>query len=127
MICTSCGDIFGPSYSVIGKWGMVSGGIKADGKFTELAEKTDSYYKTMEFREDGTFTEICGDLTANGTYKQSSGKITYNYTEVPLGGAKYFAIHNSGTWTYYFWEDNIFTLYDFTSTLEVSMTFKKIE
>ena len=125
MICTSCGDLFGPAHSIVGTWGMASGGIKAGGEFTELPERS-SYYKIMEFREDGTFTETCDNCEATGTYSQSGSIITYQYTKVEGSGPEYFAIHDSGAWTYYFWNDVSFTLYDFSST-EVSMTFRRIE
>ena len=133
-LLTSClGDmsgLFGGSgstYSLEGKWGMVSGGIERNGVFSGLDSK-DDYYKTMEFNEDGTFVEECGDLRATGTYTvQGSSTISYTYSEVPGDGPAYFAIHNSGTWMYVFWNANSFTLYDYSSrSLEISMTFSKI-
>ena len=134
-LLTSClGDMSGllfgdggSTYSLEGQWGMVSGGIERNGVFSGLENKGD-YYKTMEFNEDGTFVEKCGDLTASGTYSiQGSSTISYTYSEVSGEGPAYFAIHKSGTWMYAFWNQNSFTLYDYSSrSLEVSMTFSKI-
>ena len=124
---SSCGDLFGPSKSIVGTWGMVSGGIKERGEFTSLDEKDGAYYKTMKFLEDGTFIEICGELTATGTYSQGGSSITYSYTDAPTGGPAYFAIHKSGSWMYYFMEEDSFMLYDYASSTEVSMRLKLIE
>lgn len=129
MICllaTACGELFGTQHSIEGTWGMVSGGIKKNGSFKSLDEKSD-FYKTIEFKSDGTFIETCGSYTATGTYKSSGQSITYSYTDYPNGGPEYFAIHKSGKWTYQLWGADTFTLYDFSSSsYEVSMTFTKI-
>ena len=126
MILPSCSDLFAPRNSVVGEWGMVSGGIKKNGKFTSI-DKEDSYLKVMEFFEDGTFTETCGELKASGTYTQKGTSISYKYTSVSGDGPEWFVVHRSGTWTYYFWSSDSFTLYDFSSaTYEVSMTFERI-
>ena len=128
LLATSCVDMFGPSRSIVGKWGMVSGGIKNGSDFNSLEENEGSYYKIMEFLEDGTFTETCGELTATGTYSQKgSTSITYSYTDTPSGGPAYFAIHKSGSWMYYFLDEDSFMLYDYASSTEVSMRLKKIE
>ena len=73
MICqlaTACGDLFGTQHSIEGTWGMVSGGIKKNGSFKSLDQKAD-FYKTIEFKSDGTFVETCGSYTATGTYNAS--------------------------------------------------------
>ena len=82
----------------------------------------------MEFLPGGTFVEKCGSKTATGTYSiKSSQSISYSYTDFPKGGPEYFAVHKSGTWTYYFWDEDTFTLYDYASSShEVSMTFSRI-
>jgi hypothetical protein len=129
MIClmaTSCSDLFGSKYSVEGKWGMVSGGIKKNGSFNSIEEKSE-FYKTIEFMSDGTFVETCGTQSAEGTYSVTGQSITYSYTDYPDGGPEYFAIRKSGKWTFHFWDSDSFTLYDFASpSYEVSMTFEKI-
>ena len=80
LLTTSCGDLFSSSSrSIVGTWGMVSGGIKEGGSFSSLEEKEGTYYKTMVFLEDGTFTEQCGDATATGTYEVKSSSIKYSY------------------------------------------------
>lgn len=128
LLTTSCGDLFSSSSrSIVGTWGMVSGGIKEGGSFSSLEEKEGSYYKTMVFLEDGTFTEQCGDATATGTYEVKSSSIKYSYANVSGTGPAYFAIHKSGTWTYYFLDDDSFMLYDYASSTEVSMRLKMIE
>lgn len=123
----SCTDMFfGTTYSLEGKWGMVSGGIKRSGSFTSIEKMEEGYYKTIEFSADGTFKEVCGDAVATGTYKmRGSQSITYKYDSVPDKGSVYFAVHSSGTWTYSFWSEDSFTLYDFADSpsFEVSMTF----
>ena len=125
LLATACGDLFGSQNSIEGKWGMVSGGIKKNGSFNSLEEKSE-FYKTIEFLSDGTFVETCGTQSATGSYKVSGKSITYSYTDYPDGGPKYFAIHKSGKWTIQFWDAGTFTLYDFSSSYEVSMTFNKI-
>lgn len=128
LIVSACVDLFSSSkYSLEGTWGMVSGGIKDNGKFRDL-NKTGEYYKTIEFSDDGTFTEKCGTLVATGTYKvKGSQSISYSYTDVSGSGPEYFVVHRSGSWTYYFWEEDSFTLYDYASSShEVSMTFERI-
>ena len=125
LLATACGDLFGSQNSIEGKWGMVSGGIKKNGSFNSLEEKSE-FYKTIEFLSDGTFVETCGTHSATGTYKVSGKSITYSYTDYPNGGPEYFAIHKSGKWTIQFWDAGSFTLYDFSSSYEVSMTFNKI-
>ena len=127
MIAPSCSGLYGPGPSVAGKWGMVSGGIKVAGVFTGLDKTEGSYYKTMEFREDGTFTETCGDSSASGTYSVSGSTITYSYTDVKGSGPVYFAPHRTGVWTFHFWNDAFFTLYDFNSLQEISMSFERID
>lgn len=127
LLC-SCFGSESAQKSLIGEWGMVSGGVEKHGVFAGLEHK-DDYYKTMEFREDGSFTEICGELVANGTYEVvNSQRIKYSYIDAPGGGPEYFVIHRSGSWTYYFFESDAFTLYDYSASpsLEVSMTFKRI-
>ena len=126
LVCSSCSDFTGPERSIVGEWGMVSGGIKDKGVFTALDATDAGFYKTLEFREDGTFTEICGECVASGTYKVTSGAISYLYSDVKGIGPDYFAIHSSGSWIYHFWEDDFFTLYDFASPKEVSMSFRRI-
>lgn len=125
LLATACGDLFGSQNSIEGKWGMVSGGIKKNGSFNSLEEKSE-FYKTIEFLSDGTFVETCGTQSATGTYKVSGKSITYSYIDYPDGGPEYFAIHKSGKWTIQFWDAGTFTLYDFSSSYEVSMTFNKI-
>ena len=117
----------GDNSALEGNWGMISGGIKKNGVFSSLDDKGD-FYKTMEFNTDGTFTEVCGGLSATGTYKVKGGSsISYTYKSISGNGPEYFAIHSSGTWTYHFLGSDSFTLYDFSSSsFEVSMTFKRL-
>lgn len=123
----SCGDTFSSDQSIVGTWGMESGGINEGDGLKTLEKEADAYYKIMEFREDGTFTERCGNLTASGTYSQKGSSIKYSYNVMPNGGPIYFAIHRSGSWMYHFWEDGWFTLYDYTSSLEVSMGMRRLK
>ena len=102
---------------------MVSGAIKHGGTYSELP-KTGTYYKVIELNQNGTFEETCGDYTAKGTYVvEGSQTISYSYTDVSGSGPSYFAMHDSGSWMYRFWDENTITIYDYTSQLEVSMTF----
>ena len=126
----SCTDMmFGTKYSLEGEWGMIGGGIKRSGEFTSIEKQENGYLKTIEFFADGTFKEVCGDAVATGTYqRRGSQAITYSYDSFPNDGPEYFAIHESGTWTYYFWSEDSFTLYDFVDSpsFEVSMTFERL-
>ena len=125
VLLSACAGLLQPSHTIVGTWEMVSGGIKDKGVFTSLEKVDGKVYKTIEFRDDGTFTEVCEGLTASGTYSFNSTGIKYSYSSVPEGGPAYFAIHKSGLWTYMFWEDDFVTLYDFSSpTYEVSMSFR---
>ena len=123
----SCGDTPSSDRSIVGTWGMESGGINEGHGLKTLEKEAGAYYKIMEFREDGTFMETCGNLTASGTYSQKGSSIKYSYNVMPSGGPIYFAIHSSGSWMYQFWEDGWFTLYDYTSSLEVSMSMRRLK
>ena len=114
-------------YPLEGEWGMMSGGIERYGKFEEI-DVIAGGPKTITFLSDGTFTETCKSLVAKGTYEVKAGSvIKYKYTSIPEGGPEYFAIHESGKWTYQFWASDSMTLYDYASpALEVSMTFARV-
>lgn len=126
-VCSCFGDAE-TSHKIVGKWGMVSGGIERYGVFASI-EKGEGYLKTIEFREDGSFEEVCGSAVAIGTYEvKSSQSISYSYTSVSGEGPEYFAIHSSGKWMCQFWNDDSFTLYDYSASpaFEVSMSFDRL-
>ena len=132
LVLPSCRDLFSSAddeKSFIGTWGMVSGGIKTSAGFTALETKEDSFYKTMDFSEDGSFIERCGDAVAYGAYEILNGQtIQYTYTTVYGTAPEYFVVHRSGSWLYYFMNKDSFMLYDYaSSTHEVSMRFVRIQ
>ena len=129
VLCCSCEALFNSNKpSLEGKWGMVSGVIEINGDLQQLSN-VGAYYKTMEFKEDGTFTEEYMNMVATGTYTvQNGSSIKYSYKSIPTNKPVFMAIHQSGSWTYYFWNENSLTLYDFSSVNhEVSMTFERTE
>lgn len=113
---------------LIGDWGMTSGSTMIDGVFTVLdAHQDGTYYKTMTFREDGTFTVTSESFSASGTYEvASSNSLRFTYNAIPEGAPKWFAFRKSGTWMYEFLSNDLFWFYDYGTAVEVAMTMTRL-
>ena len=78
-------------FTIIGKWGMVSGTItNEDGTTNRYGENNDgSYYQTLEYLVDGTFikTTLPDKNVSYGTYTYNNSNQTMEYK---LDGNKYY-------------------------------------